>query len=97
MKTANAKRGRPRKQSKSKEPNFGFQIVRSPLVNLTIEATQGGPALAGMIAHVLHSAGAKVKYSDLRIRLPDGPVSLGGLTVFINRVVWVREEEGERW
>jgi len=66
--------------------------------NITLEATNGAPALAAMIAKLLEQAGAEVSFSDKRIsKLSHRKVNLQGLKVNFGRLVWAREEEADRW
>lgn len=60
---------------------------------ITLEATLGGPALAGILGRVLIDAGAEVTFGDARcIKIPLGrKPDLRGLKVHIARVVWVKE------
>jgi hypothetical protein len=68
---------------------------------IDIAANQATPAIATIIGEILKSHGAEIRYSDLRAAptrpMKTGKRSLKGLTIHIDRLTWVRDEETERW
>lgn len=68
------------------------------VARLSIDANHAGPILAAMIGRILSDAGAKVAFTRADITPLNKPIkSLEGLTVVIDRVTWVRDEEAARW
>lgn len=69
-------------------------------IRLDIAAQNGGPAIASLLAQLLTEAGATVipmnPRTDTTLTV-QSPVKLGGLTVYMDRVTQVSENETERW
>ena len=76
------------------EPETLAPIKVAIKVAITLEATQAGPAIAAILARVLHDLGADVTLPD-GATVPGGdPVrSLEGLEVEFVRTVWVVDRE----
>lgn len=87
-----------KKQHEASREHASGCIKLEPIsIRLNIDGNKGTPAIAGMIADLLASAGATVTASDKRIGRGLKCRDLRGLRVHIDRLTWVRDEEAQRW
>ncbi len=66
-------------------------------VRLRTEANNAGPVIRCIIARALMESGALVTFEGGAECLPMAPVDLRGLRVHMDKSVWVRDEEADRW
>jgi len=85
------------KKKTLKLPSIVLAKTKPIRANITLESTMGTPAIAGMIAHLFIEAGATVVLRDSRISIPSKKPNLKGLEINLGRLVWIREEEADKW